>query len=115
MTTCHKADINYLLNPSYPHSSRTATKYDRPYKCGHCERAFRERGNLNKHVMSVHQKQKSFSCHICPKSFAFKDGLLRHISTVHDNQRRYVCGACKGTFKQQSHLAKHLRTVHKRA
>jgi len=114
MQTCSKADIKYLLNPI---SVIPAIPVERPYKCEQCPRAFRERGNLNKHTISVHRKHKAFRCVRCPKnkykSFAFKDGLVRHITTVHDNRRRYLCGACDASFKQQSHLAKHARTVHK--
>lgn len=97
--------------PALPASS--AGSSDRPFRCSQCDRAFRERGNLNKHVLSVHQKQKSHTCAQCGKSFAFRDGLLRHISHVHQNERRYTCEICQRQFKQLSHLAKHRKSIHK--
>lgn len=75
----------------------------------------KQEGNLNKHVSSVHMKEKPKICPEpgCGKSFSFRDGLMRHISHVHRNQRLYICNLCQKSFKQASHLGKHMRTIHK--
>ena len=86
---------------------------EKPFECDECHKRFKERGNLNKHISSVHEKKKSHVCHLCGKSFAFRDGLVRHISHVHQNERRYTCEVCNRQFKQLSHLAKHKKTIHK--
>lgn len=72
-------------------------------------------GNLNKHVSSVHFKEKPRVCPEpgCGKSFAFRDGLMRHITHVHKNQRQHTCSLCGKSFKQPSHLGKHMRSIHK--
>lgn len=85
----------------------------KPFQCKECRRAFKEKGNLNKHVASVHEKRKTQACPHCSKLFAFKDGLVRHISQVHLNERPFHCAPCRQWFKQLSHLAKHNKTIHK--
>lgn len=112
MSNVNKTDIQFLLNPPSNSNPYRVTS-DRPFQCKECGRAFRERGNMNKHVLSVHRKQKSHQCTQCTKSFAFRDGLLRHISTVHENERRHKCQLCHRQFKQLSHLVKHRRSIHK--
>lgn len=71
-------------------------------------------GNLNKHINTVHRKEKPQVCPEpgCGKSFSYRDGLLRHVSQVHKGIRPYGCKKCGKTFKQASHLAKHMRTIH---
>ncbi len=83
------------------------------FRCPECSRAFKEKGNMNKHVLSVHEKKKTQVCQLCGKTFAFRDGLVRHISHVHQNERRYKCEICNHHFKQLSHLAKHHKTIHR--
>lgn len=85
----------------------------KPFKCHECPRAFKEKGNLTKHIASVHEKKKDHACGVCGKRFAFRDGLLRHVSQVHMNERPYTCTTCGQRFKQASHLAKHNKTIHK--
>lgn len=92
---------------------REESSADKPFQCDECHRCFKERGNLNKHVLSVHEKKRTKVCHICGKSFAFRDGLMRHVSHVHQNERRHTCEICNRQFKQLSHLAKHQKTIHK--
>ena len=48
-----------------------------------------EKGNLNVHVATVHEGQKSFKCGVCDKSFGEKDTLGRHVSMVHRKERPF--------------------------
>lgn len=108
-------DISRIGTPGAGSSRGGSSRSDaeKPYKCPKCGTGFRERGNLNKHILSVHEGQKHHECSYCKKKFAFRDGLLRHISQVHNNERRHVCQLCGQRFKQRTHLAKHRRSVHK--
>lgn len=83
--------------------------------CKRCSKTFVERGNLNKHITSVHLKERNKICPEpgCGKSFSFRDGLERHIAHVHQNRRQYKCELCDKAFKQSNHLAKHMRSIHK--
>ena len=128
-----KLDIEYLLNTP-PHSPprlkprltggslntlsmnpfASGSGNKKAHACMECGRSFKERGNLNKHLLSVHEKQKQHECERCHKRFSFRDGLLRHMNQVHGNQRRHSCTICSQSFKQLTHLTKHVRCVHKK-
>jgi uncharacterized Zn-finger protein len=87
------------------------------YACAICAKTFKERGNMTKHVKSVHAASpRPFACRApgCGKTFSFRDGLNRHTATVHDHVRAHSCpvAGCDKRFKQRSHAAKHVRSCH---
>lgn len=41
------------------------------------------RGNLTKHIRTVHEKRRPFACGVCGASFGLKSDLKRHDSAVH--------------------------------
>lgn len=51
------------------------------HKCAYCDRAFAQKGDLNKHLRS-HIGEKTYQCNICPKSFRLQIELRKH-STEH--------------------------------
>lgn len=116
-----KSDIKFILNPREFSAKTSAcgrlcasgSTSAKPFQCSSCDLGFKERGNLNKHIGSVHDKKRTKLCHLCGKTFAFRDGLTRHISNVHKNERKHACGLCHRQFKQRSHLKKHMNTIHK--
>jgi len=136
MPNRQKLDINFLINhtekrtggssSSQPHSttssssgnrrapavSTPSTQGEETFVCDQCGLAFKWKGNLKKHVLSVHLKQRSHPCKHCGKTFSFRDGLTRHIAQVHLDVRRFKCEICSAAFKQQTHLQTHLRTIH---
>lgn len=44
---------------------------------------------LDKHVRSVHLKERPYSCHLCDKRFGQKVHLEVHMSGVHMKERPY--------------------------
>ena len=36
-----------------------------PFQCQICEKAFSDKGNLEKHVSTIHEESKAFHCDIC--------------------------------------------------
>ena len=51
----------------------------KPFKCNICDTSFTKKGNLKKHVASVHEGKKPFQCNICDASFAQKALLKKHV------------------------------------
>ena len=51
----------------------------KPFQCPLCSYAAAYKGNLNSHIMSVHEKRKPFPCPAqCGYSCTQKSGLKRH-------------------------------------
>lgn len=48
---------------------------DRPHKCETCGFSFGQRSDRNKHVRTVHLRQRPFSCFYCSQTFGEKGNL----------------------------------------
>jgi len=58
--------------------------------CNWCLKSFVSKGNLNRHIHSVHLNE-NWDSGMCKKSFGEKQNLLRHKRNIHQNQitKRY--------------------------
>lgn len=83
------------------------------YKCTHCCQDFNDRGNLKRHIQTVHEKRRAFSCEKCGKGFTTNQNLRTHIQTIHLRRTPYNCSICYQTFTQLSGLNRHLEKIHK--
>ena len=85
-----------------------------PFSCDikDCKLTFIHRGNLNKHIRNVHNKEKPYQCGQCFKKFSVKNNLKGHILSVHNEEKAHQCNQCFKKFGQTSHLSRHLKTVH---
>uniref|UniRef100_H0XIS1 Zinc finger protein 445 n=1 Tax=Otolemur garnettii TaxID=30611 RepID=H0XIS1_OTOGA len=62
---------------------------EEPYKCGQCDRAFRNPSFLLLH-QRVHTGEKPYKCRECGKAFRWSSNLYRH-QRLHSFQKQYVC------------------------
>ena len=69
-------------------------KPDLPIKCDICDKAFREKSKLNKHIDAVHEEKKPFTSAQCEAKFAKKSHLDEHVSSVHDRKKPFECEIC---------------------
>lgn len=64
-----------------------------------CERIFKRRANVRKHIEAVHIYIYKFSCDLCGKEYQMKHHLKKHIESCHINQKKRhlntVCSAMK--------------------
>ena len=81
-------------------------------KCSLCDAEYTLKGNLKKHIESVHDGNKPFKCVQCPSRFAQLSGLNRHFEAVHEKKRPFECTHCERCFYEKNKLKKHMESVH---
>ncbi|XP_075989283.1 uncharacterized protein LOC142985169 isoform X3 [Anticarsia gemmatalis] len=106
------------------------------YPCNACNKTYKKKFELNRHIKHHHLQQKSFLCDKCNAKFFSKRGLADHLSRhtggevcscdicgktfsrartlkehmkVHEDDKRYQCEICKKTFMQKCSLKSHVR------
>ncbi|XP_043199348.1 zinc finger protein 316-like isoform X2 [Amphibalanus amphitrite] len=88
------------------------------HKCSLCERAYKRRDVLLRHIREVHfgdvkPKTKDLKlrhvCDLCGKGFAAPIALKRHIK-CHMGEKPFRCGECFKTFALKGDLTKHYMT-----
>ncbi|XP_023943722.2 zinc finger protein 724 [Bicyclus anynana] len=106
-----------------------------PHVCDYCNKAFRYKINLAKHIRQVHDKEKTHLCQVCSKSFFSKYHLQVHLRThtkekpfecpdcgkcfsstttrnshrlIHNDDKNYICKLCDMAFKKPSYLRVHM-------
>ena len=84
---------------------------ERSLECGQCDKTFRRRDHLNKHVLSIHTSERRFSCHICSKRYTSMGTLRQHMNNSH-SQKMLSCQFCDKTFARNDHMQKHIQGVH---
>ncbi|KAM4523626.1 uncharacterized protein V3H82_001804 isoform 2-T2 [Fundulus diaphanus] len=103
---------------------------DLKYKCGSCEKRFRDQYDMNRHAMRVHEKgemssspqdedpadpctseaSESKNCSLCGKYFAREVDMERHMKS-HSEDRPYKCSFCDKKFKNLYVLKRHEREI----
>ncbi|XP_056132777.1 zinc finger protein 70 [Lampris incognitus] len=80
----------------------------RPYKCTHCDWAFKKFCNLQSHL-ETHTGLKPHICDICGKAYSHQGTLQQH-KRLHTGERPYHCPFCVKTYIWSSDYRKHIRT-----
>lgn len=80
-----------------------------PFVCDICEKSFKDKSNLVKHVRT-HTKEKPFVCTIegCGKRFSHNQTLKEHMN-VHCGIKPFVCSYCKKAFASEANMKRHQR------
>lgn len=93
-------------------SSRESDRIEKRHVCPTCSAGFKMRGDLSRHIRTVHEGKRRYTCHTCQKAFGHSGHLNRHIQSVHLRQRRFECEFCGFKFFQASHLQSHMGHIH---
>ena len=64
--------------------------HERPHACDLCDARFTRRGDLERHIKVVHNKDRPFKCSKCHRTFGDKKNLRWHLSN-HDRKLFHHC------------------------
>jgi len=78
--------------------------------CPECNKTLSNKGNLKKHIDTVHTDEKSFKCSYCDASFKHNVTLNKH-EIKHINS--FICIHCNEKFDSQNLIEKHIANQHK--
>ncbi|CAG9314650.1 unnamed protein product [Blepharisma stoltei] len=75
-----------------------------------CNRSYKNKFNLDRHVEALHMQDKKYQCPHCLKILSSKQNLNEHLFT-HSGEKPYVCRepGCGMKFRQGSQLSAHKR------
>ncbi len=84
-----------LEDSAYEAEYKTCTECRNNKSCPTCNSKFSTTVNLQRHINSVHLKQKNFQCSSCESKFGQSKDLQTHIDTVHLKLKNYKCDHCE--------------------
>jgi uncharacterized Zn-finger protein len=82
------------------------------FLCHHCGELLSTQQSLERHIASIHLKQKPFLCEHCGKRCSQKNNLKSHIESVHEKKRPFACKLCDTGFYLKTDLKRHMESVH---
>ena len=63
-------------------------KVKKEVKCIHCDKGFKYKYDLNRHIELVHEKSTKFECKFCGKIISNAGNLKIHIESVHEDIKK---------------------------
>ena len=104
-TNFKEEDIDYMSTKFTTHMNE-ATQYH----CNKCDKQFKNSGNLNRHIKSLHDGIK-FPCNECGHKATSKQHLGTHIKSVHEGIK-FPCNICDFSATQEANLYTHKKKKH---
>lgn len=120
-------DRHFLLIPSPPKKHRkvkvvsskrriSQTKgfaFYSSYTCDTCNKKYKSKGTLRRHVQNECGKTGPFDCKECGKEYSRFDSLWRHKKyQCNPNNTRFICDYCGYKARRKSHMINHIETRH---
>ena len=80
------------------------------FRCKYCSKTLTQKGNLNKHIHTIHNGHKDYNCNACGKSFS-QASLKKHIQSVHQGHKNHKCESCGKSFSEAGHLKRSIEAM----
>ena len=71
-------DIENFTKNGIENGMENGTQNEKPFQCSQCSANFTLKGNLTRHIQSIHEGIKPFKCEICDRTFSQKSNLNNH-------------------------------------
>ena len=71
--SCHR-----IMKPGSLKAHLKTHAHERPHACDLCDARFTRRGDLERHIKVVHNKDRPFKCSKCHRTFGDKKNLRSH-------------------------------------
>ena len=81
--------------------------------CEFCQKTFKERGVMERHVKYVHENIRDFKCPYCIKEFKGRGNLNIHVRTVHEGIKPHKCPVCQVAYVDKRAMQRHVDSVHR--
>ena len=104
--SCHR-----IMKPGSLKAHLKTHAHERPHACDLCEARFTRRGDLERHIKVVHNKDRPFKCSKCHRTFGDKKNLRWHL-TNHDRKLFHHCQVCGFKFGKREYWENHVRYIH---
>ena len=108
---CGKAFASKIKHGSHVRRAHLHTASKVQIMCTICLKTFTQKGHLEIHVQTIHEKIKKFSCLKCDRKFKRSHHLKSHMK-FHDGIKDYVCNICNEAFSQKHSLLTHFSKKH---
>lgn len=80
----------------------------RPYQCSQCPASFKQKTDLNSHLMSLHSDDRPFLCKDCGLSFKIPNSLRSHRKRKHHQNGMKTCSECHKKLMCSAELKEHM-------
>ncbi|XP_032793476.2 uncharacterized protein LOC116930192 isoform X2 [Daphnia magna] len=104
--SCHR-----IMKPGSLKAHLKTHAHERPHACDLCDARFTRRGDLERHIKVVHNKDRPFKCSKCHRTFGDKKNLRWHLSN-HDRKLFHHCQVCGFKFGKREYWENHVRYIH---
>ncbi|KPJ10698.1 Zinc finger protein 316 [Papilio machaon] len=111
---CTQAGCNNKYNRPYRLEQHLLSHLNiKPFPCTweNCCKAYSNKSHLNRHIASVHEKEKKniiYSCPQCCKTYSNRQNLKKHIRQKHVINLPFVCDCCKAQCRKKHQLSAHM-------
>ena len=82
------------------------------FMCETCDYECSAKGNLKRHVKSIHLKLKEFECDQCDYKCSANHDLKMHVKCIHLKLKDVECIECDFKCSTNGELKKHIKQVH---
>ncbi|GFO14675.1 Zinc finger protein [Plakobranchus ocellatus] len=82
------------------------------FRCDICSKAFYTQSQCSAHKRT-HKDEKAHACEVCGSSFFKRGDLTKHVRTVHSPSRLFSCKFCGKKGTRMDNMRSHVRSHHK--